>query len=104
MHTVVALVLPDVVASDLSIPAQIFGHRDERDRYEFIVCAEHAGPVPSTTGFNVEATAGLEALAAADTVIIPGYWPPKNPQPDVAAALRAAGSSASIPRAARSTC
>jgi transcriptional regulator GlxA family with amidase domain len=90
MHTIVALALPDVVAFDLSIPAQIFGHREERDRYEFAVCARHAGPVPSTTGFSVEATTGLDALSTADTIVVPGYWPPKDPPPDVAAALQAA--------------
>jgi transcriptional regulator GlxA family with amidase domain len=90
MHTVAALALPDVVAFDLSIPAQIFGHREERDRYEFAVCAERPGPVPSTTGFSVAATAGLGTLTRADTVIVPGYWPPKDPPPDVADALREA--------------
>jgi transcriptional regulator GlxA family with amidase domain len=90
MHIVVALALPDVVAFDLSIPAQIFGHREERDRYEFVVSAPRTGPVPSTTGFSVEATAGLDALTAADTIIVPGYWPPKDPPSDVAAALVAA--------------
>src|ERR1700761_2468337 len=90
MHNVVALALPDVVAFDLSIPAQIFGHREERDRYAFTVCAPHPGPVPSTTGFSIEAAAGLSALETADTVIVPGYWPPKDPPPAAAAALRAA--------------
>ena len=90
MHNVVALALPDVVAFDLSIPAQIFGHREERDRYAFTVCAPHPGPVPSTTGFSIEAAAGLSALETADTVIVPGYWPPKNPPSAAAAALRAA--------------
>lgn len=60
---VVALALPEVVAFDLSIAAQVFGHRDERDRYTFTVCAEHPGPVPSTTGFTITAPAGLDALA-----------------------------------------
>lgn len=32
MHRVVALVLPDVVAFDLSVPAQVFGHHSERGR------------------------------------------------------------------------
>lgn len=90
MHTVTALALPDVVAFDLSIPAQIFGHRDERNHYRFTVCAQRPGPVPSTTGFSIDATAGLEALGTADTIIVPGYWPPKDPPPQVADALAAA--------------
>src|ERR1700761_76930 len=72
MHTVAALALPDVVAFDLSTPAQIFGHRDERDRYAFTVCAARPGPVPSTTGFSIEATAGLGALATAGAGLLDG--------------------------------
>src|SRR5215469_14152323 len=87
MHNVVALALPEVVAFDLSIPAQVFGHREERERYQFSVCAEEPGPVPSTTGFAVTATAGLEALATADTVMVPGYWPLTEPSAPVVSAL-----------------
>jgi len=90
MHRVVALALPEVVAFDLAIPAQVFGHRDERDRYSFGVCAATPGPVPSTTGFAVLATLGLDALAAADTVVVPGYFPHIAPTPAVIEALRAA--------------
>ena len=43
MHRVVVSRCPAVVAFDLSIPAQVFGHRDARDRYTFTVCAEAAG-------------------------------------------------------------
>jgi transcriptional regulator GlxA family with amidase domain len=82
--------LPDVVAFDLSIAAQVFGHRDERERYAFTVCAEHPGAVMSTTGFTISAPDDLEALREADTVIIPGYYPLGDPSPAVAAALRAA--------------
>jgi len=42
MHSVIALILPQVVAFDLAIPAQVFGHPDEGDRYCFEVCT----PVP----------------------------------------------------------
>jgi transcriptional regulator GlxA family with amidase domain len=66
-HRVVALAVPDVVAFDLSIAARIFGHRDERDRYSFAVCAERPGSVPSTTGFAIGAPHGLDVLEAADT-------------------------------------
>ncbi len=45
MHEIVVLAVDSVVAFDLSIPAQIFGHRDERHRYRLTVCAEQAGPV-----------------------------------------------------------
>ena len=88
MHRVVALALPDIVAIDLSIPAQVFGHRTERDRYTFTVCAEQAGLVETTTGFAIRADESLEALRWADTVVVPGYLPTHDPGPAVAAALR----------------
>ena len=90
MHRVVALALEPVVAFDLSIPAQVFGHRRERERYAFSVCAERPGAVASTTGFAVQADAGLEALAAADTVVVPGFFPLAEPPAAVLEALRAA--------------
>jgi transcriptional regulator GlxA family with amidase domain len=90
MHRVVALALPDVVAFDLAIPAQIFGHSDERARYSFAVCAEVAGIVPTTTGFDVAAPHGIEALVDADTVVVPGYSLPVPPSTPVINALREA--------------
>jgi transcriptional regulator GlxA family with amidase domain len=90
MHRIVALVVPDVVVFDLSVPAQIFGHRDEQDRYEFTVCAQRPGPVPTTTGFTIQATAGLDALTSADTVIVPGFFPLDDPPAPVLHALRKA--------------
>ncbi|MBV9817152.1 MAG: helix-turn-helix domain-containing protein [Solirubrobacterales bacterium] len=90
MHRVVALALPEIVAFDLSIPAQVFGHRDEAGRYVFAVCAERPGLVPTTTGFAIHVDRSLRALAAADTVIVPGFAPTTDPGPAVAGALRRA--------------
>jgi transcriptional regulator GlxA family with amidase domain len=97
MHHVAALALPDVVALQLSTPAQIFGHRAERNRYTFTVCAEEPGPVTTTTGFAIQADTGLSALESADTVIIPGFWPPDDPSDAVLEGLhRAAARGARI--------
>jgi transcriptional regulator GlxA family with amidase domain len=90
MHRVVALAVPEVVAFDLSIPAQIFGHREARDLYEFTVCAERPGRVASTTGFAIEAAADLSALRDADTIVVPGYMPTDDPGAAVGEALREA--------------
>jgi transcriptional regulator GlxA family with amidase domain len=90
MHRIVAIAVPEVVAFDLSIPAQIFGHRDAREAYEFTVCAERPGEVPTTTGFSIRAAAGLDAVARADTVIVPGFMPLDDPSPAVREALVAA--------------
>jgi AraC family transcriptional activator FtrA len=87
-HRVVALIAGEVVAFDLAIPAQVFG---KEARYSWTVCAPAAGPVPTETGFDVVVAHGLEALARADTVIVPGIGDQAWPIPDAALdALRAA--------------
>lgn len=90
MHRVVALALTEVVAFDLAIPAQVFGHPDWAGEYTFEVAAPRPGPVATTTGFGVLAGAGLEALDRADTVVVPGYEPHDDPGPPVVNALRRA--------------
>jgi transcriptional regulator GlxA family with amidase domain len=90
MHAVVALALPAVEAFDLAIPAQVFADPGLPRRYEFTVCAPAPGMVPSTAGFSVHADHGLEALAGADTVVVPGFLPLDDPDERVCAALRAA--------------
>lgn len=90
MHDVAVLVLPDVVAFDLAVPAQVFGHPDERERYRLTVCATVPGTVASTTGFGVCVPVGLAALQAAHTIVVPGYEPRDEPPAAVLAALRAA--------------
>jgi transcriptional regulator GlxA family with amidase domain len=89
MHHVTVLALADVVAFDLSTPAQVFGN--EPGRYAFTACGVRAGRVPSTTGFAIDLPRGLEAVAEADTVLVPGLRPPQWPPPAAALdALRAA--------------
>jgi transcriptional regulator GlxA family with amidase domain len=90
MHRVIALALSDVVAFDLSIAAQVFGARSE-GLYEFAVCATEPGPVATTTGFALLVDHGLDALRAADTVVVPGYEERSGHLPDVViSALRGA--------------
>jgi transcriptional regulator GlxA family with amidase domain len=69
---VAVLALDGVVAFDLSIPAQVFGHSDQRRRYRLAICAPQPGPVPTSTGFEIVAAHGLDALASAGTILIPG--------------------------------
>jgi transcriptional regulator GlxA family with amidase domain len=88
MHRVVALALPNVVAFDLAIPAQVFGHEDERERYSFRVCAAEPGLVPTTSGYSIQAQDGLDAFLSADTIVVPGYAPLNDPPPEVCQALR----------------
>jgi len=90
-HHVAVLALDRVVAFDLSIPAQIFGHQDERRRYRLTVCGEQAGPVRTSTGFAIVAEHGLNTLRRADTIVVPGIEDDGiPPQPETLQALRAA--------------
>jgi transcriptional regulator GlxA family with amidase domain len=77
-HRVAVLALPAVVPLDLGIPAQVFGAYDQAP-YALTLCAERPGPVATAAGFAVVADAGLEALAAAGTVIVPGFEPHDRP-------------------------
>jgi transcriptional regulator GlxA family with amidase domain len=72
MHKVVAVAVPEVVAFDLSIAAQVFGHREE-DLYEFLVCGRGRGPIQTTTGFALLVDHDLAALGDANTVVVPGF-------------------------------
>jgi transcriptional regulator GlxA family with amidase domain len=90
VHRVVALAIPEVILFDLAIPAEVFGRRIERKRYAFTVCTEHPGSVATASGLPVEVAAGLDAVASADTVIVPGFFPRTDPSAPVIAALRAA--------------
>ncbi|AXB41218.1 GlxA family transcriptional regulator [Amycolatopsis albispora] len=84
MHRVVAVVRPVQSTFELGCAAEVFG----TDRagvpryYEFEVCAETPGPVPTTAGYAMSVSRGLSALASADTVIIPGWAPVEAPLPD----------------------
>jgi transcriptional regulator GlxA family with amidase domain len=72
MHRIAVLPLANVVAFDLGTPPQVFNAaRDEHDQrlYEVVVCGD---PVRSTGGFTVVPEHGWDAVATADTVIIPG--------------------------------
>ena len=86
-HRVVALALPGVILLDLAAPTHLFGHLGGR-RYRFELAAVRPGPVSTSTGFEVVAPAGLDALRRADTVVVPGS---DDVAPDTAtAALRRA--------------
>ncbi|MEU4244030.1 helix-turn-helix domain-containing protein [Actinoplanes sp. NPDC026619] len=72
-HLVAELVLDGVVGFDLGTPPQVFNaaRRSDLERYYRVhVCG--AGPVRSTGGFTVIPDYGLDELARADTVIVPG--------------------------------
>src|SRR5690242_16400886 len=88
-HRVVALALDRVVAFDVATPAHVFGHAPA-GRYAFEACAPVPGAVPATGGLTLAADTGLEALARAGTVIVPGYDHRAAPPEAALEALRTA--------------
>jgi transcriptional regulator GlxA family with amidase domain len=75
VHRVTVLALEPVVGYDMTIPPQIFNlATDEHDRplYDVRVCGLDRSPVRALPGYTITPGHGQEALADADTVIIPG--------------------------------
>jgi transcriptional regulator GlxA family with amidase domain len=79
VHRVAVLALDGMAPLDLAIPLQIFGPRTETP-YEVSVCGP-VSPVSATGGFALAVTGGLDALRAADTLIVPGFGPGFLSQP-----------------------
>ncbi|MGO4426347.1 DJ-1/PfpI family protein, partial [Streptomyces sp. MCAF7] len=60
-------------------------------RYEFSVCTERPGVVPTLAGYDMTVSEGLALLSAADTVVIPGWQGlTEAPSPAVLDAVRLA--------------
>lgn len=97
-HRLAVLVLDGVAAFDLGVSVQIF--RSTTDRaghrlYDVRVCTPDGRLVRSGGEFGVVPDHGVEALADADTVLVPGIYGTAldgEPTPGVLAALRAAAS------------
>ncbi|MET8802854.1 helix-turn-helix domain-containing protein [Streptomyces sp. NPDC004546] len=77
-HRVVVLALDGLLPFELGIPHRIFGRpKDEQGRhlYEVVTCsARPPGPVETEADFAVHVPNGPEALAGADTVIVPASY------------------------------
>ncbi|MFD9483917.1 GlxA family transcriptional regulator [Streptomyces sp. NPDC059991] len=92
MHTVAVLALDGVIPFDLSTPIEVFQRTrlpDGRSAYRVQVCA----PVEEVDAgaFTLRAPWRLDALAGADTIVLPGCADPAAPVPDdVLDALRQA--------------
>ncbi len=88
-HKLTILALDAVVPLDLAIAAQLMGY--PMAPYDVTICGLRSGQVTTTSGFATAVSHGLRALAAADTVMIPGFSPHNRAlQPPVLAALRRA--------------
>jgi transcriptional regulator GlxA family with amidase domain len=92
MHVVAALALHGVVPFDLAIPCDVFGRAaapGTEAPYQVRVCGE--APVVRSGCFDLRVRSGLDGLADADTVMVPGIEDITAVVPaTVIAALRAA--------------
>ncbi|MFJ8503100.1 helix-turn-helix domain-containing protein [Streptomyces avermitilis] len=92
-HRVTALLNPPQSPFELACAAEVFGTVRPQlpAHYDFRVCADRPGPLPTTVGYAMLVEDGLDALDEADTVVVPGWQPPGTPAPArVLTALRAA--------------
>jgi transcriptional regulator GlxA family with amidase domain len=90
VHTVAVLALEQTVVFDMAAPIEVFGRvrlPDGRRPYHVRVCGTQ--PHVSTEACTIHAPWGLEALADADTIIVPGRTEGAGPPPpDALQALR----------------
>jgi len=84
LRNVAVPVLAPVPAFELGVACEAFG----LDRsaiglpaYDFAVCAERPAALPTTSGFAVTASHGLDRLATADLILVLGAAPPVPPPP-----------------------
>jgi transcriptional regulator GlxA family with amidase domain len=77
-HRVVVIALDGLLPFELGIPQRIFGRaRDEHGRrlYEVVTCSVRPpGPVDTDADFAILVENGPEALATADTVVVPASY------------------------------
>jgi AraC family transcriptional activator FtrA len=84
-HRIAVLAYPGMAPFELGVVVEVFGlPRPELDVpwwYALEVCAVTPGLQPAVGGFGIEVQHGLEILAEADTVVVPG-WPVGDEVPD----------------------
>ncbi|HEY0641931.1 MAG TPA: AraC family transcriptional regulator, partial [Nocardioides sp.] len=74
-HRVVVLAIPPVIGYDLTIPPQVLGEAVDgqgHPLYDVQVVSVDGSPVRASKGYAIAPSAGPEALATAQTVIVPG--------------------------------
>ena len=98
-HRVTVLAYDGLAPFELGVAAEVFAlPRPELDVdwwYDFSVCAERPGVLPALGGFGLAVDRGLDELARADTVILPGaadvHGDPPGPLVDALLAAHARG-------------
>ncbi|REG59823.1 AraC family transcriptional regulator /AraC family transcriptional regulator with amidase-like domain [Paraburkholderia sp. BL6669N2] len=93
-HIVAVVAFDRISPFHLSVPCVVFG--EDRSgggvpEFDFRVCAAETGALTTTAGFSIAVTHGLEALADADTIVVPSWRDPaETPPAALLDALRAA--------------
>ncbi|TDC25549.1 helix-turn-helix domain-containing protein [Streptomyces sp. 8K308] len=78
-HRVAVLVRPGVMPMELGLVHQIFGYAQSatgEPLYELVTCAPVPGPVRTDADFSIHVAHGPDALAEADTVVVPATHEP----------------------------
>jgi transcriptional regulator GlxA family with amidase domain len=73
VHTIAVLALPDTIAFDVSTPVEVFSRvvlPSGEPGYRVLVCGTE--PVVSAGPMRIATDHGIEAVAEADTIIVPG--------------------------------
>lgn len=66
----------------LSVPCVVFGDRHPGvPSFHLLVCAAEPGRLRTTAGFDIAVNHGVEALASADTIIVPSWRNPAERPP-----------------------
>ena len=90
MHTVAVVAQPGTIAFDLATPVEVFGQvrmASGGAGYQVVVCGTDASV--SAGALRIATDHGLEALASADTIVVPGRYDVTDPTPPaVLVALR----------------
>ncbi|KAB1939290.1 transcriptional regulator FtrA [Micromonospora sp. ALFpr18c] len=93
-HRVAVLAYPGMSMFETGIVTEVFGlprPEFDVDWYDLVVCAERPGRVPVVGGASLHTPYGLEELATAQTVIVPGVPDvTAEPSPELVDALRRA--------------
>jgi AraC family transcriptional regulator, transcriptional activator FtrA len=85
-HTVTSLAYDGLCTFEFGIVAEVFGldrPELEVEWYTYLVAAAEPGLLRAAGGLSVTVDNGLEAVAAADTLILPG-WREATQQPPAA--------------------
>ena len=93
LKSVAMVVLPGVTPFEFGVVCEVFG--SDRTAYgvplfDFRICSDHSGMVPTNLGFAIEVGEGLAPIATADLVVVCPYDGGSPPPASVLDALRKA--------------